>query len=207
VYDYLSGRLTERGADEVVVDVGGVGYQLFVSGQTLGRLPAPVLHGEPPAITLFVHDLTRDERTILYGFASREERALFLKLLTVSRVGPGIALSLLSAMEPGALAAAVESGDHRSLARIRGVGQRLAERLVVELKGRLPDIAPLPGRVTDQRAAVAAALVALGFGRPQALQAADRACTAGGANAALEALVKQALRLVGAAPGAAGPAA
>jgi holliday junction DNA helicase RuvA len=207
VYDYLSGRLTDRGPDEVVVDVGGVGYQLFISGQTLGRLPAPGAHGDPPPVTLFVHDLTRDERTVLYGFVSREERALFLKLLTVSRVGPGIALSLLSALEPAALASAVESGDHRALARVKGVGQRLAERLVVELKGRLADIAPLPGRVTDQRAAVAAALGALGYPRPQALQAADRACTAGGAAAPLESLVKQALRLVGSASGAAGPAA
>jgi len=203
VYDYLSGRLAERGPDEVVVDVGGVGYQLHVSGQTLGRLPVPGANGEAPPITLFVHDLTRDERTVLYGFASREERALFLKLLTVSRVGPGTALSLLSAFEPGPLAAAVESGDHRVLGRVRGVGQRLAERLVVELKGRLSDIAPLPGRVTDQRAAVAAALVALGYPRPAALQAADRACTAAGAGAALEALVKQALRLVGTTAGAA----
>lgn len=205
MYDYLSGRLAERGPDEVVVDVGGVGYQLFVSGQTLGRLPVPGAHGDAPPVTLFVHDLTRDERTVLYGFVSREERALFLKLLTVSRVGPGTALSLLSALEPGALAAAVEGGDHRSLARVRGVGQRLAERLVVELKGRLADIAPLPGRVTDQRAAVAAALVALGFPRPQALQAADRVCLAGGTGAPLEGLVKQALRLVGKAAGAAGP--
>jgi Holliday junction DNA helicase RuvA len=205
VYDYLSGRLAERGPDEVVVDVGGVGYQLFVSGQTLGRLPVPGSNGDSPPVTLYVHDLTRDERTVLYGFVSREERALFLKLLTVSRVGPGTALSLLSALEPGALASAVESGDHRSLARVRGVGQRLAERLVVELKGRLTDIAALPGRVTDQRAAVAAALVALGFPRPQALQAADRVCLAGGTGAPLEGLVKQALRLVGKAAGAAGP--
>ena len=205
MYDYLSGRLADRGPDEVVVDVGGVGYQLFVSGQTLGRLPVPGAPGDSPPVTLFVHDLTRDERTVLYGFVSREERALFLKLLTVSRVGPGTALSLLSALEPAALAAAVDGGDHRSLARVRGVGQRLAERLVVELKGRLADIAPLPGRVTDQRAAVAAALVALGFPRPQALQAADRACLAGGPGAPLEGLVKQALRLVGKAAEVAGP--
>jgi len=76
---------------------------------------------------------------------------------------------------------------------------------VVELKGRLTDIAALPGRVTDQRAAVAAALVALGFPRPQALQAADRVCLAGGTGAPLEGLVKQALRLVGKVDRAAGP--
>jgi Holliday junction DNA helicase RuvA len=203
VYDYLSGRLVERAADEVVLDVGGVGYQLLVSGQTLGRLPLAA--GAPPPVTLFVHDLVRDERTVLYGFASRQERALFLKLLTVSRVGPGTALTLLSALEPGSLAAAVESGDARSLARVKGVGQRLAERLVAELKGRLAEFAgALPGRVTDQRAAVASALVALGFQRAAAEQAADASCAAGAPGDSREARVKRALRSVGAAPGAAG---
>jgi Holliday junction DNA helicase RuvA len=203
VFDYLSGRLVERAPDEVVLDVGGVGYQLLVSGQTLGRLPPG--GGSPPPVTLFVHDLVRDERTVLYGFASRQERALFLKLLTVSRVGPGTALTLLSALEPASLAAAVESGDARALARVKGVGQRLAERLVVELKGRLVEFAgTLPGRVTDQRAAVAAALVALGFQRAGAEQAAEAACAAGAPGDSLEALVKRALRSVGAAPGAAG---
>jgi Holliday junction DNA helicase RuvA len=196
VFDYLSGRLVSRGPDEVVLDVGGVGYQVFVSGQTLGRLPAA--RGEAAPVTLFVHDMTRDERPVLFGFFSREERALFLKLLTVSRVGPGIALSLLSALEPGTLAAAVESGDHKALSRVKGVGGRLAERLVVELKGRLSDLAPLPGRLTDQRAAVTAALVALGFPRPSAEQAADRACAGAGATASIETLLKLALR--GAAP-------
>jgi Holliday junction DNA helicase RuvA len=190
VFDYLAGRLVERGPDAVVLDVGGVGYQLHASGQTLGRLPAPPREG----VTLFVHDMTRDERTVLYGFVSREERALFLKLLTVSRVGPGTALSLLSALEPGTLAAAVEAGDHKSLARVKGVGGRLAERLVVELKGRLADLAPLPGRLTDQRAAVASALVALGYPRASAESAADRVCAAAGPAATLEVLLKQALR-------------
>ncbi len=206
MFDYLSGRLVGRGPDAVVVDVGGVGYELFVSGQTLGRLPAPGAHGDPPPVTLFAHDMQRDERTVLYGFGSREERALFLKLLTVSRVGPGTALCLLSALEHSALAAAVEAGDHRALARVRGVGQRLAQRLVVELKGRLADLAPLPGRVTDQRAAVAAALVALGYPRAAADRAADRACAAAAAGAGLESLVKQALRGLSGSAGAAEPA-
>jgi Holliday junction DNA helicase RuvA len=203
VFEYLTGRLVERGPEAVVLDVGGVGYQLLVSGQTLGRLPAPPREG----VTLFVHDTTRDERPVLFGFVSREERALFLKLLTVSRVGPGTALTLLSALEPAALASAVESGDHKSLARVKGVGARLAERLVVELKGRLADLGPLPGRLTDQRAAVAAALVALGYPRASAEASAERACAGAGASASLETLVKQALRgATGAAPAEGVPA-
>ncbi len=199
MYDYLKGRLVERGPDEVVLDVGGVGYQLLVSGATSGRLPPA---GE---VTLFVHDMTRDERTVLYGFASRQERALFLRLMTVSRIGPGIALSLLSALEPGALAAAVESGDVAALARVRGVGRRTAERLCVELKGRMAGIEALPGAVTDRRAAVASALSALGYPRPVAHRIAERVCAGAPAAERLEDLVKRGLRELAAAPAAADP--
>ena len=204
MFEYLSGRLIVRGPEGVVLDVGGVGYELFVSGQTLGRLPGARDHQAP--VTLFVHDMTRDERTVLFGFISREERALFLKLLTVSRVGPGTALTLLSAMDPGTLAGIVESGDHKALARVKGVGGRLAERLVVELKGRLGDMATLPGRLTDQRAAVASALAALGYPRAAAEAAADAACSGAGATATLETLLKLALRSLNTKAQAAPPA-
>jgi holliday junction DNA helicase RuvA len=199
VYDFLRGTLAERSGDEVVLDIGGVGYRLLVSGATAGRLPPA---GEA---TLFVHDMLRDERFTLYGFASREERALFLKLLGVSRIGPGTALTLLSALEPGALAAAVESGDTKALARIKGVGQRTAERLCVELRGRLGELSSLPGALTDRRAAVASALVALGYPRPGAQAVADAVCKGAPANAPLEELVKRALRALAAAPAAADP--
>ncbi|HZM01273.1 MAG TPA: Holliday junction branch migration protein RuvA, partial [Planctomycetota bacterium] len=144
MYDFIRGRLSQRGPDEVVLDVGGLGYELAVSGATAGRLPAA-----GSEVTLFVHDRLKDERLVLYGFASREERQLFLKLLTVSRIGPGIALSLLSALEPGPLVAAVDGGDVATLSRVRGVGRRTAERLCVELKGRLDGLPALPGRLTD----------------------------------------------------------
>ena len=199
MYDYLRGRLVEHGPDEVVLEVGGVGFQLLVSGATSGRLPA---QGEA---TLFVHDMTREERTVLYGFASRQERTLFLKLMTVSRIGPGIALSLLSALEPGALAAAVESGDVAALARVRGVGRRTAERLCVELKGRLAGIEALPGPVTDLRAAVASALAALGYPRATAQKTAEKVCAGAAGATRLEDLVKRGLRELAATPAAADP--
>lgn len=189
MYDFIRGRLTQRGPDEVVLDVGGVGFELSVSGATAGRLPAAGSEA-----TLFVHDRIKDERPVLYGFASREERQLFLKLLTVSRVGPGIALSLLSALEPGALVAAVDGNDVAVLSRVRGVGRRTAERLCVELKGRLAGLPSLPGRVTDGAAAVAAALVALGYPRAAAREAAERVTTRGTPDVPLETLVKQGLR-------------
>jgi len=142
---------------------------------------------------------------VLYGFASREERQLFLKLLTVSRIGPGIALSLLSALEPGALVAAVDGGDVASLSRVRGVGRRTAERLCVELKGRLDGLPALPGRLTDRTAAVAAALVALGYPRAAARAAAERVASRA-ADEPLESLVKAGLRELSGAAVAAEPA-
>ncbi len=190
MYEYLTGRLVERGPDEAVLDIGGVGYRLAISGATSARLPAPGSEG----VTLHVHDVLRDERLLLYGFASREERALFLRLLGVSRVGPAMALSLLSALEPAALAGAVQSGDVAALARVRGIGKRTAERLCVELKGRLDGVMALPGPLTDRRAALEAALLALGYARGLARASAERVCAAAGPQVALEALVRQGLR-------------
>jgi Holliday junction DNA helicase RuvA len=189
MYDFIRGRLTQRGPDEVVLDVGGVGYELSVSGATAGRLPAVGSEA-----TLFVHDRIKEERAVLYGFASREERQLFLKLLTVSRIGPSIALALLSALEPGALVAAIDAGDVSALSRVRGVGRRTAERLCVELKGRLEGLPAVPGRLTDRTAAVAAALAALGYPRASAREAAERVAGRGAPDLALETLVKQGLR-------------
>jgi len=211
MYDFLKGRLVERTADEVVLELGGVGWRLIVSGATAGNLPAP---GAPGDVTLYVHDMLKDERFVLYGFGSREERALFLRLLGVSRIGPGIALTLLTSLKPGELAAAVETGDARALARVKGVGQRTAERLCVELRGRLADIGPLPGApagaVGDLRAAVTSALVALGYQRNAAQRVADTVCARTAAGAAsgpvpLEELVKRALRELASAPATADP--
>ncbi len=188
MYDYLTGRVAEIGPDEVVIDIGGVGYRLAVSGTTAGRLPAE------GSATLFVRDLVRDERMVLFGFASREERRLFDSLLGVNKVGPTLALGLLSALEPRALAAAVDSGDVTTLSRVKGVGKRTAERLCVELKGRLGlGAANIPGPLGDQRMSVTAALAALGFPRAAAEQAADRVCQGVGAGTPLEELVKRAL--------------
>ncbi|MHC5210113.1 MAG: Holliday junction branch migration protein RuvA [Planctomycetota bacterium] len=200
MFDHLRGRLVEHGSDEVVLDIGGVAYRLAVSGATSGRLPAGA-----DEVTVYVHDMIKDDRILLYGFASREERSLFLRLLTVSRIGPGIALSMLSALEPEALATAVEAGDVAVLARVRGVGRRTAERLCVDLKGRLEGFDTLPGRVTDRHAAVTSALVALGYPRATARATAERVCGAAGAETELEQLVRNGLRELSSATATADP--
>ncbi len=200
MFEYLSGRLVERGPDEAVVDIQGVGYRLHVSGATAGRLPE---RGSP--VTLFVHWAVRDERPVLFGFASPQERALFERLLSVSKVGPSIALALLSALEPARLAAAVEGGDVALLSRVKGVGKRTAERLCVELRGRLELAAtPLPGPVTDRASAVSSALAALGYPRATAQTVAARVCAGAPPAASLEELVKRGLSEIGRAPAGSG---
>lgn len=191
MFAHLTGRLAEVGPDEVVLDVGGVGYGLSVSGATASRLPAL---GEQ--VTLFAHHVVRDERMVLFGFASREERELFLALCGVSKIGPSTALSLLSALEPGRLAEAVESGDIGLLGKVKGIGKRTAERLCVELRGRLALESSLPGAVTDRAAAVAAALTALGFPRKQAALAAVNVTAGADASVPLDELVKRGLGAV-----------
>ena len=196
MFAHLTGRLAEVGPDEVVLDVGGVGYGLSVSGATASRLPQL---GEQ--VTLFAHHLVRDERMVLFGFASREERELFLSLCGVSKIGPSTALSLLSALDPGRLADAVEAGDVGLLAKVKGIGKRTAERLCVELRGRLTEGAALPGAVTDRAAAVASALCALGYPRKQAAQAAVVVTAEAPDDVPLDELVKRGLGAVGKAGG------
>ncbi|MBI4508220.1 MAG: Holliday junction branch migration protein RuvA [Deltaproteobacteria bacterium] len=126
----LRGTLVERGADTVVIECGGVGYEVTVSLSTLAAIPEP---GSEVALRIFTH--AQENRVALYGFATSEERELFDRLITVKNVGPATAIETLSgAPTPRDLARMVAHGDLASLTRIRGVGKKRAEMLVVELK-------------------------------------------------------------------------
>ncbi len=128
----LSGSVAVRRADHVVIDCGGVGYRLAVSGETLKQVPAVGL-----PIVLHTHLVVRDDALALYGFATEEERDLFLMLLAVQSVGPKVALAVLSGAPPRALLAAVAGGDVATLQATPGVGKRTAERIVVELREKV----------------------------------------------------------------------
>jgi len=201
MYEFLTGRLVTGEPEEVVLDVNGVGYCCAVSGATASRL---VGLGEEQ--TLFVRHVVRDDKALLFGFVSREERSLFDALCSVSKVGPSTALSLLSALDPGTLAAAVEADDSGLLSKVKGIGKRTAERLCVELRGKLDAgvAAPLPGKVTDRSAAVIAALTALGFPRRPAAAVAAEVLADQPADAPLEELVKRGLAALSAKPGSTG---
>ncbi len=149
----VRGRVTARGADHVVVDVAGVGYKVFVPRQP-----------ESDEVFLFTHHVVREDGQFLFGFATPDELTLFELLTSVSGVGPRAALALLSVSRPGDLAAAIAAGDAAALARAPGVGKKTAERLIVDLRGKVARIAdgalPSAAPIEDE---AAAALVALGY--------------------------------------------
>jgi Holliday junction DNA helicase RuvA len=163
----ISGVVAARRHDHVVVDCGGVGYRLAVSAETLRHVPAV---GQPS--TLHTHLVLRDDALALYGFASEEERELFLMLLGVQAVGPKVALAVLSGGPPRELLRAVAAGDTARLQSAPGVGKRTAERIIVELREKV-GAAPSEGAISitrgdDPRLLARDGLVELGYSPQEA---------------------------------------
>lgn len=168
----LRGTLAHVGADHLVIEAGGVGYLVFA--------PRPVLGGLGPVgeqCFLFTVLIVREDAMTLYGFASREQRALFESFLSVSGVGPKVALSLLSAGQPDEIRAAIAHSDTARLARVPGIGKKTADRLVLELKGKL-DLKGMPAPVAGASPAATAVnnelaelLVSLGYSGAEAASA------------------------------------
>jgi Holliday junction DNA helicase RuvA len=148
------GRLTGRVLDDedggLVVDVGGVGYEVTAPLGTRGRLPVDAAG----ASTLYVHTHVREDALSLFGFASAHERETFRVLIGISNVGPKLALAVLGALSVEELGVAVARGELAKLVAVPGVGKRTAERLVLELKGKLPSM-PVPGSAPLPRPSVA----------------------------------------------------
>ena len=134
MYAYLNGTVAEKGLNSLVIDVGGVGYLLSVSMNTLQETP-PV--GEQ--MKVYTHFAVREDAMELYGFATQEEKNMFTRLLTVSGIGPKVALSILGAMPLRDLTVAIVTGDITSLSRAPGVGKKTAQRLVLELKEKVDE--------------------------------------------------------------------
>ena len=158
---YVSGEVVARGVDHVVVNVRGVGYKVFVPRHPAGD-----------SVALHTHHVVRDDAQQLFGFETREELALFELVITVPGVGPKAALALLSVSSPPQLAAAIASGDAAALARAPGVGKKTAERLIVELKGKIARAGPereSTGLLSEDEAA--AALQSLGYTAAEAISA------------------------------------
>jgi Holliday junction DNA helicase RuvA len=192
---HLRGRILEKQPNRTVVDVGGVGYDVFVPLSTFYSL------GDPGSeIALRIHTHVREDALVLYGFLTLIEQELFERLIGVSGIGPKLALAVLSGIEPRDLIRAIERGDVARLIAIPGVGKKTAERIGLELKDRLPraplvaaaagDVAPFSSELRDD---LLSALINLGYHRPlaeKAVASALKAVPDGG----FEPTLKQALR-------------
>jgi Holliday junction DNA helicase RuvA len=176
----LTGIIVEQGLDGTcILDVSGVGYEVHVPLGALGGLPQP-----PERATLFVHTQLREDALTLYGFASDDDRAAFRTLISVTGIGPKLALGILSSLSAGELADAINRGDRNRFKGVSGVGKKLVERLVLELKDklhvgggsvlRLPVRPALTPALGGTLGAVHGALVQMGFKPAEADRAVDQ---------------------------------
>jgi Holliday junction DNA helicase RuvA len=183
---FLEGTVADKGPDRVVVAAGGIGYEVLAPAQTLAKLPATGRQ-----VRLYTRLQVRDDAMVLYGFDSVEERGLFDHLVSVSGVGPKMALAVLSVLSPDALRRAVATGDTAALMLAPGVGKKVAGRMLVDLKDRLgrADASPT-GPISEVREA----LVALGLSPQEAQEALGG--LAGDGDRPVEEMLKEALRAV-----------
>lgn len=197
----LKGVVDSFGTDFLILDVHGVGYQIHCSARTLTMLPAP---GE--AATLSIETYVREDQIKLFGFAGDAEREWFRLLQTVQGVGAKVALSVLSTLKVGELATAIAMRDKAAVSRSPGVGAKVAERIVTELKDKVPTYADidagaahLAGALDEKRAPrpvmdAVSALVNLGYGQPQAAAAIAAASRNVGDGADVQSLIRQGLK-------------
>ena len=185
---HLRGRLISKHPGQTIVEAGGVGYDVAISVPTFSELPAV-----GSEVALHIHTHVREDALALYGFLRAEEKQLFEKLITVSGIGPKLAITILSGMPVTEMVGAIRSGDVARLTRIPGIGKKTAERMVLELRDKLEGFgeAAAPKLATPVEEDVLSALVNLGYQRA----AAERALVAvgNGKSASFDVLFREAL--------------
>src|SRR3984893_8561439 len=190
----LRGKLVEKRPNVVLIDVGGVGYEVIIPLSTFSSLGA--LHSES---TLLIHTHVREDQLALYGFFTAREKQCFELLISASGVGPSLALKILSGMSLGQLVPAIRKGDLAQLVRIPGVGRKTAERMVVELRDKLAAVdvaeAGKPATRSQFEADVASALVNLGYDARAVEKTIEKARGTGGAD--FERLLRTSLQILG----------
>lgn len=201
---FVEGTLSDFLDDSVIVNVGGIGFEVRVSGETMQRLMAT---GTGENIKLYTYLYQREDQMALYGFLSRGDLSLFKKLITVSGIGPRGGLALLSTMDADDLRFAIISGDVKMISRAPGIGKRTAERLILDLRDKLSkeaeaadylllsgsDAGMYNGSEEENSPASDAveALVALGYGRSEAAAAVKKCADAGDTEAILKAALRE----------------
>jgi holliday junction DNA helicase RuvA len=176
---HLRGHLLSKTPNQAILECAGVGYDVTISVTTFSALPA-----EGAEAALHIHTHVREDQIALFGFSETQEKRLFEKLLTISGIGPKLAITVLSGIDASRLITAIRSGDHATLTRIPGIGKKTSERVVLELKDKLDDLAvTIPttaggphhhGQAGDD---ALSALVNLGYPRPVAQKAIETAIT------------------------------
>ena len=191
---HLIGKLIYKSPDHSIVDVNGIGYKIFTPLSTYYVLPKT---GE--SVRIYIHTRVREDELKLFGFLTEEEQAIFEKLITINKVGPKLALGILSGMSPADLLTAVMSNDAARLSAIPGVGKKTAERLTLEMKDKLSDLTfemehqpdtEMPGGFYED---ALSALVNLGYKKPQAEKSLKSAYNKIGKDSSLEDLIKESL--------------
>lgn len=190
--EFVEGPVVEAGAEFAVIALGGLGLQVAVPARTAAEL------GKEKTARLYTHLVLREDGLELWGFATREEREMFVTLLSVPQVGPKLAFRLVSALPPGELAAAVRRGDLSALDGVKGIGRRTAQRVMVELSEKLARWAPTgPSPEAEKAQIVVRALTSkvLGFPEAEARRAVERLLREA-PDAPVEELIRKALTLL-----------
>ena len=193
---HLHGRLVEKHPTHVVVECGGVGYYVAISLTTFDQI------GDDELVKIHTHMVVREDAQLLYGFATESERALFLLLLGVNGVGANTARLILSAMDSDTAASAISSGDVDAMKRVKGIGAKTAQRIIVDLQDKVGAVSggatTMPTSITAAHNTIKAdalgALTSLGFDKAKCNQLLDQLLENQGNSASLESLIKAALR-------------
>lgn len=192
MYEYIQGKLDITTPTYAVVDCQGVGYQLHISLHTYSRI-----NGQPE-VKLWCHHVVREDAQLLYGFAEVHERELFRQLISVSGVGAATARMILSSLNPAEVEKAIVGGDVNTLKRIKGIGAKSAERIIVDLKDKLGKGSHIAGSMIPlaggQSYEAGLALQALGFQKAAIDKALLKAVDSEGDDAKVETLIKTALK-------------
>ncbi len=191
--EFVEGAVVERGESFLVVQVGGLGLHVHVPPRTVTGSAGRA------SIQLYTHLVVRDDGFELYGFESRQEREMLVGLLAVPQLGPKLAFRLVSSLPPEEFAAAVRTGDLSALDRVKGVGTRTAQRVIVELSGRLAKmVPPVPTPMGEKEQVVVRALTsaALGFSEPEARRVLDELRRACPEDTPVEEMIRRALGLL-----------
>jgi Holliday junction DNA helicase RuvA len=191
---HLRGRLLIKHPNQAIVDVGGVGYEITITVPTFSELAEA---GQE--VALHIHTHVREDQIALFGFLRAEEKRLFEKLMTVSGIGPKLAVTILSGMPVGDLIGAIRAGDVARLTKVPGIGKKTAERMVLELREKLEELraaAVAPPALNAVADDVLSALVTLGYQRPQAEKAVEKVSTEAGPQQTFDQIFREALKLL-----------